>query len=130
LANGTIVRTVVKGTQGVDIRAFVSNVTVERLASRLAVGLLPPQSAVAGPCDSSRDNYYPGHDPPDLGEDNCHESGLSTNAGFQTGPPLIDFHSTVDAGRKVHVIAGSRTAAPVLEHPAIDETPSPYPSLA
>ena len=57
--SGTTRRTLVTGFSGVDIRATIEDLKVERRASRLAVGIIPPQSATIGACDSAQ---APSHD--------------------------------------------------------------------
>ena len=114
--------TLIQGLHGVDIRAVIDPVTLERQASRLAVGIVPPQAAIAGPCDVDRTvNRYDGS------SFQCREAGLELNTRFPQG--TIALQTNVVVGRYVHVIAGARSSGTTLEKP--DETAgTPYPALA
>ena len=114
--------TVIQGLHGVDIRAVIDPVTLERQASRLAVGLVPPQAAMAGPCDVHRsiDTYGTSFE--------CRENGLELNTRFPEG--TIKLETNVVVGRYVHVIAGARTSGTVLEKPVETSPSTPYPALA
>jgi hypothetical protein len=101
---GTTRRTLVTGQNGVDIRATVQDLRFERQASRLAVGIIPPQSAVIGACDKDQ---APSHD------SGCQENGIGTsftqhNAYAPTDAPTVK--ALVHVGKGVTVTAGGRAA--------------------
>ena len=108
-------RAKVTGFQGVDIRARTDDITLLRRASRLGVGLFPPQAAVAGFCDGNNGS--------------CWEAVPNASEGWNTGSMVV--HTTVDADADAHITAGVRpaTGGP-LDHPAQGGTNGNYPALA
>ena len=108
-------RAKVTGFQGVDIRARTDEITLLRRASRLGVGLFPPQAAVAGFCDGNNGS--------------CWEAVPNASEGWNTGSMVV--HTTIDADADAHVTAGVRAATGgPLDHPAQGGTNGNYPALA
>ena len=106
--SGVTRQTLVEGRRGVDLRALADSVSIVRRAGRLAVGLIPPQGAFAGPCDSTGD---------------CKRALIFYTRG------TIWVGTGVDVGANVHIVAGARdAAASALAHPQTGG--AAYPALA
>ena len=111
----TQTETTITGSQGVDVLARVSGVSVLRKANRLGVGIIPPQAAVAGVCDSSQGFK-------------CFEVLEGASANWDEGTLRVKALVTAEEG--AHIFAGPRSNDPRLERPDRTASGAEYPGLA
>ncbi len=106
---GTSRRTLVTGLRGVDIRAVIDDLVMTREASRLGVGIIPPQGALAGACDPNRNNYNR--------DDKCFDGleHFTKHADYVSGVNQPTAKALVEVGKNVTVTAGARETAATLE---------------
>src|SRR5262249_36584422 len=112
---GVARQTTITGLRGADVRSLVGDAKAERLASRLAVGIIPPQSAIGGACTS-------GHGGPG---NNCTQNGASLQSLTQHATYATVDRPTVTAlvqvGRTVLVtVAGRDPNGPLVDTSTAD----------
>ena len=119
---GVARQTTITGLRGADIRSLIDDAKAERLASRLAVGIIPPQSAIGGACTVG--NNSSGPDDSQCSENNANIELFTQHSTYATvDRPTVG--ALVKVGRNVLVTVGGRESNGPLVDTSTSDTRNP-----